>query len=188
MLGLAASTADRKSTRLNSSHDQISYAVFCLKKKNLRCPLCASRDILSVGSEEWAKQAHRLPRAGRKGAHSFSREVEGDFEGRKAHPSSQGQRCVPDVRCERTSRQTNGRLYHLSTASTFLATAQSYGSGRDLHFHQRPRLDGGLCRRGDQKFCAVGQRRRRGNHPDLELSSGVQPGRGVALYLVHCRQ
>src|SRR2546428_6324441 len=26
--------ADRKSTRLNSSHDQISYAVFCLKKKN----------------------------------------------------------------------------------------------------------------------------------------------------------
>src|SRR3989440_1051389 len=25
--------ADRKSTRLNSSHDQISYAVFCLKKK-----------------------------------------------------------------------------------------------------------------------------------------------------------
>src|SRR2546430_13722680 len=27
---------DRKSTRLNSSHSQISYAVFCLKKKNLR--------------------------------------------------------------------------------------------------------------------------------------------------------
>src|SRR3989442_1912211 len=27
-------TADRKSTRLNSSHVRISYAVFCLKKKN----------------------------------------------------------------------------------------------------------------------------------------------------------
>src|SRR2546428_7048576 len=27
------SLRDRKSTRLNSSHDQISYAVFCLKKK-----------------------------------------------------------------------------------------------------------------------------------------------------------
>src|SRR2546421_4438558 len=27
---------DRKSTRLNSSHDQISYAVFCLKKKTNR--------------------------------------------------------------------------------------------------------------------------------------------------------
>src|SRR2546428_8144020 len=29
----AAGLGDRKSTRLNSSHDQISYAVFCLKKK-----------------------------------------------------------------------------------------------------------------------------------------------------------
>src|SRR2546430_10723625 len=28
-----AAAADRKSTRLNSSHSQISYAVFCLKKK-----------------------------------------------------------------------------------------------------------------------------------------------------------
>src|SRR2546430_5618694 len=27
--------ADRKSTRLNSSHSQISYAVFCLKKKKM---------------------------------------------------------------------------------------------------------------------------------------------------------
>src|SRR2546430_12960278 len=27
-------TGDRKSTRLNSSHSQISYAVFCLKKKH----------------------------------------------------------------------------------------------------------------------------------------------------------
>src|SRR5690625_6551849 len=32
---------DRKSTRLNSSHVAISYAVFCLQKKN---PLCWSRD------------------------------------------------------------------------------------------------------------------------------------------------
>src|SRR5262245_65010923 len=31
--GLALSEADRKSTRLNSSHLGISYAVFCLKKK-----------------------------------------------------------------------------------------------------------------------------------------------------------
>src|SRR2546421_1938205 len=30
---LTRSRKDRKSTRLNSSHDQISYAVFCLKKK-----------------------------------------------------------------------------------------------------------------------------------------------------------
>src|SRR2546430_17243298 len=32
--GLGADYVDRKSTRLNSSHSQISYAVFCLKKKN----------------------------------------------------------------------------------------------------------------------------------------------------------
>src|SRR3712207_8002015 len=31
---LDARVADRKSTRLNSSHANISYAVFCLKKKN----------------------------------------------------------------------------------------------------------------------------------------------------------
>src|SRR6266853_3192358 len=33
---LALVEVDRKSTRLNSSHSQISYAVFCLKKKNNR--------------------------------------------------------------------------------------------------------------------------------------------------------
>src|SRR5687768_18362092 len=30
---------DRKSTRLNSSHGYISYAVFCLKKKNTHTPI-----------------------------------------------------------------------------------------------------------------------------------------------------
>src|SRR2546427_8643613 len=32
-MGRAGGAVDRKSTRLNSSHSQISYAVFCLKKK-----------------------------------------------------------------------------------------------------------------------------------------------------------
>src|SRR3712207_7561218 len=32
---LAHELVDRKSTRLNSSHANISYAVFCLKKKNI---------------------------------------------------------------------------------------------------------------------------------------------------------
>src|SRR5690348_17878518 len=32
---LLSQTPDRKSTRLNSSHPSISYAVFCLKKKNI---------------------------------------------------------------------------------------------------------------------------------------------------------
>src|SRR2546430_3723393 len=33
---LANLPGDRKSTRLNSSHSQISYAVFCLKKRTMR--------------------------------------------------------------------------------------------------------------------------------------------------------
>src|SRR5256885_10925882 len=37
-----AGTEDRKSTRLNSSHLVISYAVFCLKKKN-KIPSAATR-------------------------------------------------------------------------------------------------------------------------------------------------
>src|SRR2546430_12053857 len=40
---------DRKSTRLNSSHSQISYAVFCLKKKNIQADTSLSVDTL-VGS------------------------------------------------------------------------------------------------------------------------------------------
>src|SRR5690554_7147953 len=32
-------SGDRKSTRLNSSHVRISYAVFCLKKKNIKSPI-----------------------------------------------------------------------------------------------------------------------------------------------------
>src|SRR2546430_4236125 len=36
LLQLPQTAEDRKSTRLNSSHSQISYAVFCLKKKKKR--------------------------------------------------------------------------------------------------------------------------------------------------------
>src|SRR3982750_4963177 len=39
--------ADRKSTRLNSSHDQISYAVFCLKKKHTPDPTCTPAPVSS---------------------------------------------------------------------------------------------------------------------------------------------
>src|SRR2546430_6969991 len=49
---------DRKSTRLNSSHSQISYAVFCLKTKKQRRTLSRPRgsstrrsyDLLSISS------------------------------------------------------------------------------------------------------------------------------------------
>src|SRR2546430_9221296 len=44
-LGPTVGTIDRKSTRLNSSHSQISYAVFCLKKKKRTTTMyiCQSR-------------------------------------------------------------------------------------------------------------------------------------------------
>src|SRR5438034_2408333 len=50
--GGAARDRDRKSTRLNSSHTVISYAVFCLKKKS-RPVRCISRrccDALAIDS------------------------------------------------------------------------------------------------------------------------------------------
>src|SRR5690625_6974788 len=40
-----ASAPDRKSTRLNSSHVAISYAVFCLKKKNRTTALAVDIDV-----------------------------------------------------------------------------------------------------------------------------------------------
>src|SRR5438876_9020445 len=38
LVAILSALGDRKSTRLNSSHPSISYAVFCLKKKNKRAP------------------------------------------------------------------------------------------------------------------------------------------------------
>src|SRR6185312_13838391 len=53
---------DRKSTRLNSSHDQISYAVFCLKKKKMNALAVRLDDhytvlgmaVVSVGEHGYA--------------------------------------------------------------------------------------------------------------------------------------
>src|SRR2546427_3109735 len=42
---------DRKSTRLNSSHSQISYAVFCLKKKNVAEHTTVPGIVAPVGSD-----------------------------------------------------------------------------------------------------------------------------------------
>src|SRR2546429_3526223 len=46
---LAVPAADRKSTRLNSSHGYISYAVFCLKKKK----------NYTVTMTQWIDNSHR---------------------------------------------------------------------------------------------------------------------------------
>src|SRR2546427_7310870 len=49
ILDLRGNAVDRKSTRLNSSHSQISYAVFCLKKKKNSCQ--PTRLLISPTSE-----------------------------------------------------------------------------------------------------------------------------------------
>src|SRR2546430_8765655 len=56
---IAASTTtinakDRKSTRLNSSHSQISYAVFCLKKKKTSNITIMTASITSLVSNDYA--------------------------------------------------------------------------------------------------------------------------------------
>src|SRR2546430_6661610 len=48
---------DRKSTRLNSSHSQISYAVFCLNKENAILPPAGK---LGVALHEYASEAAEL--------------------------------------------------------------------------------------------------------------------------------
>src|SRR6516165_5651658 len=49
---------DRKSTRLNSSHSQISYAVFCLKKKKSQIAIDEEMEVLSTIQE--IPMEHRL--------------------------------------------------------------------------------------------------------------------------------
>src|SRR5438067_7312508 len=59
---------DRKSTRLNSSHVSISYAVFCLKKKNRlhhRQHVCSQTHVWKERREElhaWLRQRRRKVR------------------------------------------------------------------------------------------------------------------------------
>src|SRR2546427_8631410 len=50
---------DRKSTRLNSSHSQISYAVFCLKKKKITyTKLRTTRHHVHMATYEMAAESH----------------------------------------------------------------------------------------------------------------------------------
>src|SRR5256885_8163470 len=57
----AQAVRDRKSTRLNSSHLVISYAVFCLKKKKKEA-VHASLRVRSIGHTQAHNALHRLPR------------------------------------------------------------------------------------------------------------------------------
>src|SRR2546421_2385110 len=54
---------NRKSTRLNSSHDQISYAVFCLKKKKQTSELQSRSDLVCRLLLEKKKQQKKTKKA-----------------------------------------------------------------------------------------------------------------------------
>src|SRR2546430_7038440 len=58
--GFPVTALDRKSTRLNSSHSQISYAVFCLKKKNRTAtPACSYYTVTTTSLTScYGKLAH----------------------------------------------------------------------------------------------------------------------------------
>src|SRR5438128_7260867 len=58
------SVADRKSTRLNSSHGSISYAVFCLKKKNKGNAFARGFAGHHVDSARRERRRDRCPPAG----------------------------------------------------------------------------------------------------------------------------
>src|SRR5256885_11907264 len=62
-LGLGTLLGDRKSTRLNSSHLVISYAVFCLKKKtHIRIALVRAHCRLSLSLQSSLFIKHNAPR------------------------------------------------------------------------------------------------------------------------------
>src|SRR2546427_7791678 len=60
-LGFCDFLRDRKSTRLNSSHSQISYAVFCLKKKkNKRQNAITTTNKTKANKKDTARSSQRV--------------------------------------------------------------------------------------------------------------------------------
>src|SRR2546430_10798132 len=64
------SASDRKSTRLNSSHSQISYAVFCLKKKKQNNAKSIDDSEVNVHTDH--RPPHDLCRLGLRNLHFFT--------------------------------------------------------------------------------------------------------------------
>src|SRR6266478_1391043 len=94
-------TTDRKSTRLNSSHSQISYAVFCLKKKTARVRKFDTGDVEQVLelAQKYASWDATPTKADIEGFHSASPEfffvaevdkrIVGFISGRESNPPAE---------------------------------------------------------------------------------------------------
>src|SRR5438105_7959185 len=79
---------DRKSTRLNSSHEWISYAVFCLKKKKEDAGTCTTDGIRAAPRS--ASADARLERLGRSGGSRGRARECGEQPVRHDHPPPWG--------------------------------------------------------------------------------------------------
>src|SRR5256885_6782462 len=135
------STSDRKSTRLNSSHLVISYAVFCLKKKKVRPAYpagAASRAGVPARRASGSRLGLRLSGLhahGRRPRAAGAREAGGGQRHRPEHPDRVGRRLSPGA-----CRQLSLRLRLLASAagivavSLLLAGALTWVVVRDLEF------------------------------------------------------
>src|SRR2546430_4000003 len=79
---------DRKSTRLNSSHSQISYAVFCLKKKKFWAAPAFSHKLMLRAPQATIKDAAYMAEAmsyPRQDAYHFVRQTSGQTTSKEEH-------------------------------------------------------------------------------------------------------
>src|SRR5205814_7878350 len=114
---------DRKSTRLNSSHLGTSYAVFCLKKKNILSTVDGSR-ARSTGKggiprgdlrrEQLQLRSLRLPHAGRTdGGFPNNRRTYGHACERRPHTPSHRAECGRCRPCRRVGSACAGEPHVL---------------------------------------------------------------------------
>src|SRR2546430_3743406 len=117
---------DRKSTRLNSSHSQISYAVFCLKKKTQdRVSEASMRDIVNQNNLS-------------SNARSFSNEVE-----RVANAMMNAQVAIYPVDCSVVAQ--NSRAHAASTMRVLAERTggKTYINRNDVDMGVRTSMDDG---------------------------------------------
>src|SRR5438270_121428 len=84
--------ADRKSTRLNSSHSQISYAVFCLKKKKTAATRARRPDIPDAGGDAPRAALYCAVPGGHRHVHPFPTRRSSDLPRPAAPPERRAAR------------------------------------------------------------------------------------------------
>src|SRR3954467_11045045 len=92
-LSVVAVSLDRKSTRLNSSHKIISYAVFCLKKKKI-APLSGDLSALGLGIRNGVQLAINEANKANK-VKGWKIEIAAEFFFNKAAPADQFATTLP---------------------------------------------------------------------------------------------